>query len=72
MKRTVYYFEDETLAELDKLAKSSGLSRASIVRTMVRYMIPRWKDAYDSLKNEQEPYNNFWRNINILRDKNGS
>ena len=65
MKRTVYYFKDEMLDSLDKLAKTTGLSRASIVRMMVGYMIPRWEDAYLKLKDTQEPY------LELMGKKNG-
>ena len=69
------HLDDETLKELDSVAKDSGLSRSSIIKDAVRQWLERrgrsdWNDLLQTLAGSMEDFDGFESNRDDLLDPN--
>lgn len=69
------HLDDETLKELDSVAKDSGLSRSSIIKDAVRQWLERrgrsdWNDLLQTLAGSMEDFDGFESNRDDLLEPN--
>ena len=69
------HLDDQTLKELDSVAKDSGLSRSSIIKDAVRQWLERrgrsdWNDLLQTLAGSMEDFDGFESNRDDLLDPN--
>ena len=69
------HLDDQTLKELDSVAKDSGLSRSSIIKDAVRQWLERrgrsdWNDLLQTLAGSMEDFDGFESNRDDLSEPN--